>query len=121
MSKRPVKPVEEETKQVQAPLEKPKKPLSAYMLFTMDRRQALKAAKTEISSKELLKEMGREWKALDLSRKQVYEGKAEALKNQYKLDVEAFGRLQQESQQEKPKRKPKPADDGGKRKKPVRS
>lgn len=116
MSKRTVKPAEEETKQAVV-AEKPKKPLSAYMLYTVDRRVHYKTAKPEISGKDFLKEMGREWKALDNNRKQSYEAKAEVLKAQYKLDIEAFGNLGQKTEETKPKRKPKPAQDGGKRKK----
>jgi hypothetical protein len=111
---------EEETKQVVLS-QKPKKPLSAYMLFTMDRRADLKAAKSELSSKDILKEMGKEWKLLDPTKKTAYESKAELLKTQYKENVEAFEKRHQESQPMKAQRKAKGgAESGGKRKKPVR-
>lgn len=79
----------EETKEV---VLKPKRPLSAYMLFTMDRRLVLKAAGTSLSNRDFLKEMGKEWKVLSLTRKQAYESNAEALKTQYKVDLEAYER-----------------------------
>jgi hypothetical protein len=79
----------EETKEA---VLKPKRPLSAYMLFTMDRRLVLRAAGTSLSSKDFLKEMGKEWKVLSISRKQAYESNAEALKTQYKADLEAYER-----------------------------
>jgi hypothetical protein len=122
MSKRPkVAAHDEETKQV-VPSQKPKKPLSAYMLFTMDRRAALKAAKSEISGKDILKEMGKEWRVLDQSKKTLYESKAELLKTQYKENLEAYEKRHHESQPIKAQRKPKGgAESGGKRKKPVRS
>lgn len=121
MSKRPTA-TGEETK-THAPLKRPKrpkKPQSAYMIFSTVRRQEIKKS-AKIPGADLTEQIGREWKDMDATLKQTYKTRAETMQNQYKKDLESFEKANQDVEQEIPKRKPKPLEDGGKRKKQVRS
>jgi hypothetical protein len=73
-----------------ATLKKPKKPMSGYILFTIDRRNVLRAAQMEIFGKDFLREMGKEWKALDDDRRELYESKADTLKAKYAEEWAAY-------------------------------
>ena len=61
---------------------KPKKPLSAYFLFTADKREEMKAKYPDLKVHELAKKMGELWK--ETTEKSKYEKKAEEAKERYK-------------------------------------
>ena len=52
------------TRKVKAPREGPKKNQSAYLHFCQEERENIKGEETEISSKQILSEMGARWKVL---------------------------------------------------------
>ncbi|KAJ3137649.1 hypothetical protein HK101_003867 [Irineochytrium annulatum] len=57
----------------------PKRPPSAYLLFCADEREQ----KTDIKGPEMMKHLGKAWKAIDEKDKQAYEKKAATLKADY--------------------------------------
>ena len=68
----------------------PKRPLSAYFLFTKDARPKIKEAHSDWKVTEIAKEMGKQWHALDESSKVTYNKKAAKLKSEYEKAKEAY-------------------------------
>jgi len=81
------KSAEAELKSLFEKLKKPKKPLSAYMLYTMDRRPKLSA---NLSSTEKVKQMAAEWRQLSKQTKELYERKNKELLVKYEEDLEKW-------------------------------
>jgi hypothetical protein len=52
--------------------EAPKRLRSGYILFTMDKRNDVKASNPGIANKEIMKKFAEEWKALSDKEKKVY-------------------------------------------------
>ncbi|MED6170129.1 High mobility group B protein 6 [Stylosanthes scabra] len=67
---------------------KPKHPLSAYILFTNDRRAALVAENKSVV--EVTKMTGEEWKNMREEEKRPYEEMAKKKKEQYVREMEAY-------------------------------
>jgi len=61
----------------------PKKPLSAYFLFSQDERVKVKIENPEYSITDVAKELGRRWATIDPSLKQQYEQRYQAAKAIY--------------------------------------
>jgi upstream-binding transcription factor len=70
--------------------EQPRQPLSSYLLFVAKRREELAGAENPLSPKELLRALGDEWNALSEKRKQKYKRRADALRAQYKIDMDEY-------------------------------
>lgn len=68
------------------PLDPPKKPLSAFMLFANDRRPAVRASSAELSFKGVALELGRLWKELPEDAKKPYHEQAQQLKAGYVVE-----------------------------------
>ena len=68
-------------------LNKPKRPLSSYMLYTMDRRPQLPS---DMSSTDKVKKMGMEWKEANKQLKDFYENKYAELSKNYEKDLEMW-------------------------------
>ena len=68
----------------------PKKPLSAYIIFTKERRSAVVAEKPGLSLTEVTKELGARWKAIGAEEKSVFEAKAKEDKERYAVEMEAY-------------------------------
>ncbi len=68
----------------------PKKGLSAFMLFSRDKRVELKAAKPEVTFSEMGKLLGLAWKELSEKQRAVYTKKAEEDKLRYTSDLETY-------------------------------
>lgn len=68
----------------------PKKPLSAYMLFTAAEREKVKAENPDIANKDILREVGKRWGALDPAQKSVFEDRATEAKAEYAQLKQAF-------------------------------
>jgi HMG (high mobility group) box len=76
----------------------PKKPLTAYNAFFREQRAKLGVPKTHAEQKnfqELGKFMGRRWKELNESERQVYEDMAEADRVRYSAEMTAYQQQQQ--------------------------
>lgn len=73
----------------------PKRPLSAFFLFSNDKRAEVKAANPESSIGEVGKKLGELWRDLGDDRKRVFEDAAKREKDRYARAMEAFkeGRL----------------------------
>lgn len=68
----------------------PKKPLSAYFLFSQDERLKVKAEYPDYSITEVAKELGRRWAAIDPGIKQSYEQRYQDSRRQYETAMQAY-------------------------------
>eukprot|EP01087_Luapelamoeba_hula_P001629 TRINITY_DN1134_c1_g1_i1.p1 TRINITY_DN1134_c1_g1~~TRINITY_DN1134_c1_g1_i1.p1 ORF type:complete len:225 (-),score=71.08 TRINITY_DN1134_c1_g1_i1:97-771(-) len=69
---------------------KPKKPLSAYMLFCAAKRPEVKAANPDLKFGPLGKLLGEQWKALNESDREKYDKQASADKIRYTKEMAAY-------------------------------
>jgi hypothetical protein len=69
-----------------------KRPRSGYILFTMDKRDSVKAAEPGIVNKEIMKRLAEKWKALSEAEKKVYNAKAAKEKDAYRAQKPASGK-----------------------------
>ena len=65
----------------------PKKPLTAFMLFTNHRRPQLLKEKPSIKITEVSCEIGREWKEMNEEQQNVWKKKAQDAKLEYELQI----------------------------------
>lgn len=63
----------------------PKAPLSAYLLFSRDKRIEIKESQSELESKDVMKEIARQWRELDPELKKAYNDEAEILKQNHAI------------------------------------
>jgi hypothetical protein len=70
----------------------PKRPRSGYILFTMDKREDVKASNPGIANKEIMKKLAEEWKALSDKEKKVYNDRASKEKENYKAQKPSSGK-----------------------------
>merc|ERR1712179_615556 len=68
----------------------PKKPLSAYFLFSQDERLKVKAEYPDYSITEVAKELGRRWASIDPAVKQSYEQRYQESRRQYEQALQAY-------------------------------
>ena len=74
-------------------LDKPKRPLSSFLLYSMEKRPTLS---TTLSSSEKMKLMGEEWRQAGKQTKAVYEKKNTELVENYKVDMDRWSMKMQE-------------------------
>ena len=68
----------------------PKKPLSAYFLFSQEERLKVKAEFPDYSITEVAKELGRRWATIDPAIKQSYEQRYQDSRRQYEQAMQAY-------------------------------
>ena len=68
----------------------PKRALSPFLYYTLERRPELKKEKPELSHKELLSEMGVEWNKMNDGDKKKYVQKADEDKKRYEKEKAAY-------------------------------
>lgn len=68
----------------------PKKPLSAYFLFSQEERLKVKAEFPDYSITEVAKELGRRWATIDPTIKQSYEQRYQESRRQYEQALQAY-------------------------------
>ena len=68
----------------------PKKPLSAYFLFSQEERLKVKAEFPDYSITEVAKELGRRWATIDPAIKQSYEQRYTESRRQYEQALAAY-------------------------------
>jgi hypothetical protein len=68
----------------------PKRPSTSYLLFTQDRRAAVRAANPTMKITDVSKVIGAEWKALGEAAKKKYSDRAAVLKEKYAVDFAAY-------------------------------
>jgi len=68
----------------------PKKPLSAYFLFSQEERLKVKAEFPDYSITEVAKELGRRWATIDPAVKQSYEQRYQDSRRQYEQAMQAY-------------------------------
>merc|ERR1712038_443534 len=68
----------------------PKKPLSAYFLFSQDERLKVKAENPDYSITEVAKELGRRWAIIDPGVKQQYEQRYQSARKVYDQEMSAY-------------------------------
>lgn len=69
---------------------KPAPAKSAYVLFSMDQREAVKAENPEADTKELMKLLGAKWSSMSNEEKQKYVEQAAPDKERYAKEMEAY-------------------------------
>merc|ERR1712083_203756 len=77
----------QEKKNLLNSLNKPKRPLNAYMLYTLDRRVQLPS---EMAHMDKMVKMGKEWKEANKQLKDFYEKKQAELAKKYEKDLEKW-------------------------------
>merc|ERR1711920_295766 len=71
--------------------EAPKRPMSAYFLWTQENREAvMKKHNIEKAGPEFTRKAAEDWKTVSDAVKSQYEKKAAAAKEQYQKDLEAY-------------------------------
>jgi len=68
----------------------PKKPLSAYFLYSQEERLKVKAENPDYSITEVAKELGRRWATLDPALKQSYEQRYQDSRKQYDTEMNVY-------------------------------
>lgn len=68
----------------------PKKPLSAYFLFSQDERLKVKAEYTDYSITDVAKELGRRWATIDPGLKSQYEQRYQAARKVFDQEMSAY-------------------------------
>jgi uncharacterized protein YodC (DUF2158 family) len=68
----------------------PKKPLSAYFLFSSDERLKVKGTNPEMSITEVAKELGKRWATLDPAVKSEYERRYHEARKEYDIQMNQF-------------------------------
>lgn len=68
----------------------PKKPLSAYFLFSQDERLKVKAEFPDYSITEVAKELGRRWATIDPALKTTYEQRYQDSRKVYESQMQAY-------------------------------
>ena len=71
-------------------INRPKKASTAYILFSNDMRQQVKASHPEMKSNELMTELGRLWKLLPEDQKAAYNIRFEAEKARYAQEMSTY-------------------------------
>jgi len=71
-------------------INRPKKASTAYILFSNDMRQQVKASNPEMKSNQLMVELGRLWKLLSDEEKAVYNTKFEEEKARYAQEMASY-------------------------------
>merc|ERR550532_1790766 len=90
---RPGQQVQQGQKPNQKPMKDPnapKKPLSAYFLFSQEERLKVKAEFPDYSITEVAKELGRRWATIDPAVKQSYEQRYQDSRRQYEQALQAY-------------------------------
>jgi len=68
----------------------PKKPLSAYFLFSQEERLKVKAENPDLSITEVAKELGKRWATLDPSLKHSYEQRYQEARKLYEAEMSHY-------------------------------
>ena len=68
----------------------PKKPLSAYIIFSKERRASVVAENPGMKVGEVAKVLGARWKAIGAEEKSVFEAKAKEDKARYQAEMDAY-------------------------------
>merc|ERR1719346_670002 len=90
---RPGQQVQQGQKPNQKPMKDPnapKKPLSAYFLYSQEERLKVKAEFPDYSITEVAKELGRRWATIDPAIKQSYEQRYQESRRQYEQALQAY-------------------------------
>lgn len=69
---------------------RPKKCLSAYMIFVRERRCKISAANPDMPVLQIMKEVGNEWQNLTPDQRQIYQAMADEDKIRYKEELKEF-------------------------------
>eukprot|EP00286_Rhodomonas_abbreviata_P026534 CAMPEP_0181311500 /NCGR_PEP_ID=MMETSP1101-20121128/13170_1 /TAXON_ID=46948 /ORGANISM="Rhodomonas abbreviata, Strain Caron Lab Isolate" /LENGTH=192 /DNA_ID=CAMNT_0023418235 /DNA_START=186 /DNA_END=765 /DNA_ORIENTATION=+ len=83
VARQPVAPAIFMLAKAKADADKPKRPLSAYFRFTIEKRKELKVSMPTLSNTDVVKKMGEMWKALTPAEKKPYEEAAAAERAEY--------------------------------------
>jgi hypothetical protein len=72
--------------------DKPKRPLSAYMIYSTEKRPEIQAANPGLKLPDISKKIGALWKGLSASEKKPYEDKAAKCKSDYSAAKSSSGK-----------------------------
>ncbi len=68
----------------------PKRPRTAYILFSGQEGKKVRAANPEMSAKDVMREIGRRWSQIDPEKKAKFEEEAKADKERYSEEMESY-------------------------------
>ena len=81
----------------------PKNPKSAYVIFCQEKREEVKKANPEMPAKEIMKELGKLWKATEEEDRGEFQEKAKEDKERYTEEMKNY--VPSEDDEEKPRKK----------------
>ena len=79
-----------ELKEMLDQLGKPKRPLTSYMLFSVDRRARMTASERQKAPADVVRMLGAEWKAMSDAQKQPFLDKYEKIKSEHDRAMERW-------------------------------
>jgi len=85
--------------------DKPKRPLTAYMIFSQTKRGEIKAGDPNVSFGEIGKKLGTAWQLLNQEERKPFEEKAQLLKASYLEEMKKYKELHPDSSDEEPAKK----------------
>lgn len=68
----------------------PRRPFTAYLLFSKDRRPHIKSEHQEFSSTQIMRELGAQWQTLSAEQKQPYVHKSQLDKERYEREKKSY-------------------------------
>jgi hypothetical protein len=69
---------------------KPKKAMTPYLFYTQERRSVITAENPDMGPRDVVKQMGSEWRAMGAGEKAPYETKGAAAKARQKIAMDAY-------------------------------
>ena len=70
--------------------DEPKRPLSSFMIYQAEKKDEVKKELPSLGSKDIMKELGRRWAALEKEEKEVYLARANQLFLAYQQDMASY-------------------------------
>ena len=68
----------------------PKRPLSAFFIFSQDERPKIKSQNASLSVADVAKAIGEKWRAAPEDLKRKYEKAAKEAKERYEIELQAY-------------------------------
>ena len=70
--------------------DEPKRPVSCFMLYQAEKKDEVKKELPSLGSKDIMKELGRRWAALEKEEKEMYLSRANQLFQVYQQDLASY-------------------------------
>ena len=71
-------------------MKRPKRPLTAYLVYIKQRKRELKTMEPPLSNTESISKISKEWKSMPEEEKKIYNEEAEKSIKQYREEMEVY-------------------------------